>query len=763
MKQGSPAFGDGGAFRAIFFEEAQEHLANTEAILLRLDTDAPSPDDLNAIFRAVHSIKGSAGMLGFSEIAALTHVLENLLDLLRKGDRAIAKADVDAMLEAGDIVKSQVDHHLGLLVAAPDSSEAVARLRERVASTGDAGQTGAGPKRRSFNVALGPLAAPIDAPELDMMLAGLGEMGSLSKQAVANQAGGLVCFEVELEGSEFDLRSVLSLVVPPEQIAIVVADGGAARQAPAQVVQSSPPAPAQDEANELFVDPVEFKRGKALLRPAETPPAAPAEVAVDLFVTPEHLVARGAPGGVAVVTPQQPVPAAAKPQQPAAKPEQPTDRRTVADRRAVADQSSGGGYGAGSLRVATEKIDLLVNLVGELVITESMLSRQGALFEQQGGQAGATGLADLARHTRDLQEMVLAIRMVPINEGFARIPRLVRELSARLGKQVELKLSGEGTELDRGLIEKLSDPLLHLVRNAVDHGLESTEARIAAGKKPIGTVGLSASQRGGKVVVEVFDDGRGLDREVILARAAERGRVLAADASDAEVWQLLFDAGFSTAQEVTDLSGRGVGMDVVRRNILSLGGTVEIASTKGQGLKVTMTVPLTLAIVEAMTVSLGSQIYVLPLAAVLESRSIDAEDLHALPGQGETLAVRGAYLPVLRLAELFPPQEPSAEGGRIAVIVEAEGRTAAVLVDALVGQQQIVVKNLETNFRKVPGASGATIMSDGSVALILDAAHLTHTCGTRQAGAMRELPGKDFNQSNTNSQRVAASAATQEH
>ena len=725
MKQGSPAFGDGGAFRAIFFEEAQEHLANTEAILLRLDTDAPSSDDLNAIFRAVHSIKGSAGMLGFSEIAALTHVLENLLDLLRKADRAIAKADVDAMLEAGDIVKCQVEHHLGLLAAAPDSSQAIARLRERVASDGAAAQTGAAPKRRGFNVRLGPLAAPIDASELEMMLAGLGEMGTLSNQAIDNQVGALVCFDVELEGSEFDLRSVLSLVVPPEQIAVTVAQQGVAPQAPAPVVRANPPVPpALDEANELFVDPVEFKRGKAAARAVQTQPPAPAESAVDLFVAPGNPAARRAPVNRAAATPseQKPVPPAAS-------------------QRPFVDQSTSGGYGAGSLRVATEKIDLLVNLVGELVITESMLSRQGALFEQHGGQAGATGLADLARHTRDLQEMVLAIRMVPIKEGFARVPRLVRELSARLGKQVELKLSGEGTELDRGLIEKLSDPLLHLVRNAVDHGLETTEARIAAGKKPVGTVGLNASQRGGKVVIEVSDDGRGLDREVILARAAERGRALPAEATDAEVWQLLFDAGFSTAQEVTDLSGRGVGMDVVRRNIQSLGGTVEIASIKGQGLKVTMTVPLTLAIVEAMTVSLGGQIYVLPLAAVLESRSIDAADLHELPGQGETLAVRDAYLPVMRLAELFPPQAPCAEGGRIAVIVEAEGRTAAVLVDALVGQQQIVVKNLETNFRKVPGASGATIMSDGSVALILDAAYLTHSCGARQAGASPELKG----------------------
>ncbi len=382
--------------------------------------------------------------------------------------------------------------------------------------------------------------------------------------------------------------------------------------------------------------------------------------------------------------------------------------------------------------MATEKIDLLVNLVGELVITESMLSSQGALGEQQGAHNHRAGLADLARHTRDLQEMVLGIRMVPISDVFARLPRLVRELSTRLGKRVELITSGEATELDRGLIEKISDPLNHLVRNCVDHGLETPQARVAAGKPPVGTVRLAASQRGGKVVIEVSDDGRGLDRDRILAHAARRGRVLAPDAPDAEVWQLLFEAGFSTAEAVTDVSGRGVGMDVVRRNILSLGGSVEIASHQGQGLKVTMTVPLTLAIVEAMTVLLGGQIYVLPLAQVVESRSLAPGEIRSLPGERETLSVRGTYLPVLRLSHLFPPAQPSEHGDGIAVLVEAEGATAAVLVDALVGQQPVVVKSLETNFRKVPGVSGATIMSDGSVALILDAAYLIRSCGAAQ-------------------------------
>jgi two-component system, chemotaxis family, sensor kinase CheA len=731
----STAFGDGGAFRSIFFEEAQEHLAGTEAILLRLDTDAPSPDDLNAIFRAVHSIKGSAAMLGFNEIAALTHVFENLLDLLRKGERPIDRADVDAMLEAGDIVKSQVAHHRGALPEAPDGSPAAALLRERVMMTGTAG---AGPRTCSFAVRLGPLVQPIEPAELEMMLAGLAEMGSLSNQAVDNRSGGTVLFDVGLEGSEMDLRSVLSLVVAPELIAVqeqsqaasAPLSGTAPPTAPA--ITAAPPAawsPAQHDVNEIFVDPAELKRGKAARSSGAAPPPAepvppPSFSAVELFVTPERLADRQKGPSRQAAEPVSP--AAADPV--TAAPSMPSAAKAS---RVAPEPPAASGFSGGSIRVATEKIDLLVNLVGELVITESMLSSQGALGDQ-GGHNHRAGLADLARHTRDLQEMVLGIRMVPISDVFARLPRLVRELSTRLGKRVELVTSGEATELDRGLIEKISDPLNHLVRNCVDHGLETPEARVAAGKLPVGTVTLAASQRGGKVVIEVSDDGRGLDRELILAHAARRGQVLPTDAPDSDVWQLLFEAGFSTAETITDVSGRGVGMDVVRRNILSLGGSVEIASRKGQGLKITMTVPLTLAIVEAMTVQLGGQIYVLPLAQVVESRSLAPGEIHALPGERETLSVRGAYLPVLRLSRLFPPAQPREQGEGIAVLVEAEGSTAAVLVDALVGQQPVVVKSLETNFRKVPGVSGATIMSDGSVALILDVAYLIRSCGAAQ-------------------------------
>lgn len=327
----------------------------------------------------------------------------------------------------------------------------------------------------------------------------------------------------------------------------------------------------------------------------------------------------------------------------------------------------------------------------------------------------------------------MAIRMLPISHVFSRFARMVHELSARLGKQVELRFDGEATELDRGLIEKISDPLTHLVRNAIDHGLETPQDRLEAGKPATGVLRLRASQRGGNVVIEVSDDGRGLDRRRILAQAGRRGMSVASDASDLDVWQLVFEAGFSTADQVTDLSGRGVGMDVVRRNIEALGGSTDIFSEPGAGTTVTVSVPLTLAIVEAMTVGVAGETYVIPLSAVVESISVAPSDFHALPGEQETLRIRGEYLPVLHLDRIFPSGRAREGGGTIAVIVEADGAYAALMVDALLGQQQVVVKSLEANFRKVPGISAATVMSDGSVALILDVVHIVRLCGRREA------------------------------
>jgi two-component system chemotaxis sensor kinase CheA len=708
-ESGRGALGDTSDFRTLFFEEADEHVAAIESILLGLDLAAPGAEDLNAIFRAAHSIKGTSGMLGFSEIAALTHVLENLLDDLRKGERPLTEEVLDLMLRAGDMVKMQVAFRRGVLSDAPDAGAIESELRS--VAEGAGGGKPAAPRR--FEVRLGPLGAPIDAAELDLMLTGLGDMGKVTRGAMRNEAGGEIRFAVELSGAEADLKSVLALVVPAEAIHI--------SQALAQGAATSPQAPvplpaAGNDEGELFFDPAEWKK-----KQAKAKSAAPADF--DQFVAPDEFRARRSrkdapeekprgPGRRASDTGAAPAPYGRRASD-APVPER--IGRRDSDRQAHAD--------AASIRVGIDKVDRLVNLVGELVITEAMLA------QQHGGEGAdaqlATGLTELTRHARNLQEAVMSIRMVPMSNVFTRFPRLVRELSQRFGKEVELKLSGETTELDRGLIEKLVDPLTHLVRNSIDHGIEAPDVRAAAGKPRSGTIWLSASQKGGNIVIEVRDDGGGLNRARILARAAERGVPIAADASDEEVWQLIFEAGFSTAEQVTDVSGRGVGMDVVRRNIQVLGGgSVELSSVEGQGTKVTVGVPLTLAIMEAMSVAVGAQTYVLPLSAVIESRRVAAGDIAGIAGQGHTLRVRDEFLPVVRLAEVFRSREgtQAAREGQdgIAVVVESEGGKAALMVDDLIGQQQVVVKSLETNFRRVPGVSSATIMGDGRVALILD-------------------------------------------
>jgi two-component system, chemotaxis family, sensor kinase CheA len=653
MYQAGGPLADPKAYRAIFFEETHDHLGDVERILLGLQPHLPYFDDLNAIFRAIHSIKGSAAMLGCNDMASLAHLQENLLDVLRKKERPLETGDITAMLKAGDILRSQALCHRGVLAKAPDGAPVDALLRQQLARPRTDAKDGAsGPVVRKFAVRLGPLDLPIEDAELDMMLKGLAEMGTLGEIEIDNTEGGSVSFEVALEGTAHDLESVLALLVAPEQIVIEQ-----------QHAAPSPSLPLRGE-DEFFVDADEFrqKREALLLAQAETDNA-------ESDVLPHT-------------------------------------------------------HDTGFIRVSTEKIDLLVNLVGELVITEAMLARCATLEESAGGgRLVENGLADLSRHTRNLQEAVLAIRMLPISNVFSRFPRVVHELAARLGKQVELKFAGEGTELDRGLIEKISDPLTHLVRNAIDHGIEPPDTRLDAGKPTTGTLRLAARQRGGNILIEVSDDGRGLDRERILAQAARRGMRVAADADDKEIWQLIFEPSFSTVEEVTEVSGRGVGMDVVRRNIKALGGTVELASLPGQGTTVTVSVPLTLAIIEAMIISIGGAVYVLPISAVVETLSVEPRDIHTLPGQGDTLRLREAYLPVVHLARVFPPPNPTGQGG-IAVIVDGDGKQAALIVDEVIGQQQVVVKSLEANFRKVPGLSGATVMGDGSVALILDVAHI---------------------------------------
>lgn len=373
-----------------------------------------------------------------------------------------------------------------------------------------------------------------------------------------------------------------------------------------------------------------------------------------------------------------------------------------------------------SIRVSVDKVDALINLVGELVITQAMLKQVSTGLDQAHAEQLFAGLDLLERNTRDLQEAVIGVRMLPVDAVFRRFPRLVRDLSGRLGKQVRLRTIGESTELDKGLIEKIADPLVHLVRNSIDHGLEMPDARRAAGKDETGTITLAASHQGGHIVIEVSDDGRGLNRAKILEKAAERGIAVPDNPTDAQVWDLIFAPGFSTADAVTDLSGRGVGMDVVRRNIQGLGGEVQLESNAGSGTRVLIRLPLTLAILDGMTVSVAGQTLILPLSYVLEALQPAPEDIRSMAGDGRVLRVRGEYLPILSLTNYygFGGQQSSQEP--LVVVVEGDGQKIALEVDELLGQQQVVVKNIENNYRRIPGVSGATILGDGRVSLIVD-------------------------------------------
>ena len=539
-------------FHGVFFEETSEHLASLETLLVGLDRKQPDPEAMNAIFRAAHSIKGSAGTFGFPDMAAVTHDLETLLDKARKGELVLTEEIVDITLEARDILLAQLDHHQGAAAVAPSLVESLcARVRALASGT----------------------------------------------------------------------TSTVAEVDTPVEAAV----------------------------------PIEVAN-------AEQPKAA-----------------------VKVI------------------------------------ESS-------SIRVSVEKVDQLINLVGELVITQSML----ALTEQSplnDGSAEAERLLErlqqLERNTRELQETVMSIRMLPVSAVFNRFPRLVRDLAGKLDKHIELRTFGESTELDRGVIEKITDPLTHLIRNSVDHGIELPDERVAAGKPAKGVLTLSAYHQGGSVVIKIQDDGKGFDRDRILAKARERSIPLSDTPTDQEIWNLIFAPGFSTADAVTDVSGRGVGMDVVRRNIENLGGRVDLQSAPGVGTTITIRLPLTLAIMDGMSVGIGEQNYIVPLTAIIESLRPLPKDLKSLVGhdgsKGRLVLVRGEYLPLVALHEVFNIEPKSAEPEKgILIIVDTESGRAALFVDELLGQRQVVIKSLESNYRKVPGISAATIMGDGSVSMILD-------------------------------------------
>ena len=662
-------------FYQVFFEEAQEHLDTMETLLLGLDLDAPDAEQLNAIFRAAHSIKGSAGTFGFTDLTKVTHILESLLDRIRKGELALRPEMVDAFLAAGDVLKSQLAGHrdkgmadpakvipicerLSELTAAPPAPAAAAAPGPQAEAAATpapvAAQPSTGELEASFILDMNEQAA---TKTIDNLLT---ELGQRWTEAVIQHASAVdPRWRLRIgAGADPDaVRGMLEFVARSDSIRI-----GAAGATAADATDS-------DGAYGLF----------------DTVPPAPTPAAAD---------------------------AAA-----AAPPAWPETERRSASRPAAAAETS--------IRVDVDKVDQLVNLIGELVITQSMLAQSAAALDPVKFERLHTGLTQLERNTRDMQEAVMSIRMMPISVVFARFPRVVRDLAQKLGKQIELRTTGEGTELDKGLIERISDPLTHLVRNSIDHGIEMPAERSAHGKPPTGTITLGAYHQGGNVVIEVVDDGAGLNRRRILAKAREKGLPVHDQMSDGEVWLLIFEPGFSTAEVVTEVSGRGVGMDVVKRNIAAMGGRVYIESTTGVGTRMTVRLPLTLAILDGMSVAVGNETYIIPLSHVLESLQVERGMVKSVSGVERLVHVRGGYLPVVALYELFgiPGSKTRLDEG-IMVVVEADGIRAALFVDDLLGQHPVVIKSLESNYRKVPGISAATIMGDGHVALILDVAAL---------------------------------------
>ncbi|HWK75246.1 MAG TPA: chemotaxis protein CheA [Povalibacter sp.] len=688
-------------FHDAFFDESFEALDTMEASLLKLNVGAPEPELINTIFRVAHSIKGGSATFGFSEVASFTHTCETLLDELRGNRMNVTRAITDLLLRSVDVMREmlravqhktpidaqrvadlQFDLELAIVqknaaaaaesVPAPAAAMPVAEPSTPVASP-------AGAAAHRWHIVFRPYPQLfVHGNDPLRMLRELSELGDLDVTVDAGNLPALTLLDPESCFLAWDLRL-------------------------------------QTEATREVIEQVfDWAEGDCELKIEEQAAAEPVAAAASPVAEPVKAVES---------KPQQSEPA--RPHLAAVPAHEPPH-----------DTPAKQGLGDGSsIRVSTEKIDELMNTVGELVITRSMLTQLGAKLEGTLVEQLRSGLAQLERNVRELQESVMRVRMLPISFVFSRFPRMVRDLSGRLGKNVDLKMTGDQTELDKTVLEKIGDPLVHLVRNSVDHGIEMPDVRTAAGKSATGTVFLEAYHKGGNITVEVGDDGGGLNKDRILDKARSRGLIGPTEVlTDEAIYELIFMAGFSTAEQTTDISGRGVGMDVVRRNIKELGGTIEVRSELGKGSRFIITLPLTLAIVDGQSVSVGTESYIVPLITIIESLQLKAGMVNRVAGQGEVFWFRDRYLPIVRVHEVFgvKPRTTQLHEGLI-MVVEGEGRRVGLFVDDLLGQQQVVIKSLETNFRRVDGVSGATILGDGSVALILDVAGLIRGATQRAA------------------------------
>lgn len=776
-------------FYQTFFDEADELLNDMEQHLLAIDPAAPDSEQLNAIFRAAHSIKGGAGTFGFSVLQETTHLFENLLDQARHHELNLDPATIDIFLETKDMLSDQLNAYRQQTEPDAEAFERICAVLKKLAEENLAAPPKAPADRQVAESDSGRdshqgkrlVITGVDAQTAATLIEELALFGTLTEQ---HHESDTLSLRIETGTSEDDIRAVLCFLVEEgqlrfgesEEASSSSATSGAAQMIVITDIEADMAATLTEElalfgrideqsfdAQTLRVR-LETETGEADLR------AVLCFVVDDAQIKIERSEARDLKAASVGVEQTSNESGSEKPRAsdtPKVSEAPENSRETTAEKAqesaapAVSSQkappsaarSAGGRNGAApaagkaaassggeaaSLRVSIDKIDQIINLVGELVITQSMLEQGAAEFDPVTHGSLLGGLGQLQRNARDLQEAVMSIRMVPMDVVFNRFPRLVRDLAGKLNKKVDFETVGKATELDKGLVERIVDPLTHLVRNSLDHGIETPERRIAAGKPETGRLVVSASHQGGNILIEISDDGGGLNREKILAKARQNGLSVSDAMSDDDVWQLIFAPGFSTSEQVTDLSGRGVGMDVVKRNIAQMGGHVDIQSAPGQGTRTRIVLPLTLAILDGMSVRVGEEVYILPLGAIQESMQVTDDSISTVAGSERVLYFRGEYLPLVELWRVFDiPGAQKDVTKSIVMVVQSEGRHFALQVDQLVGQHQVVVKNLETNYRRVPGISAATILGDGSVALILDVPALSRATQARDEAAAR--------------------------
>jgi two-component system, chemotaxis family, sensor kinase CheA len=683
-------------FHQVFFEESFEGLEIMESGLLRMEGGMVDAEEINAIFRAAHSIKGSSGTFGFNHIHNFTHVVETLLDQIRNGKRQPTLDVVSALLGSVDIIRD-------MLQAAQDGGDVdeivVKEKRDDLQRILDEDSV------EAVNTTEKPTGPPLKKPPTPTPAV---EAEPLQESAA----------EPSPVGWHIIFRPLPHLTRTGNDPLRILRELAGLGELQVQADVAAVPGLSELEPEGCYIS-WDLRLHGDVAKGALDDVFDWVEDDCDLIIIP--IMPEAKPSAKSKPGPQEEV---VEPQVERRKEERRQDkRRSPLDRRSSERRATEATVASSSIRVDIGKVDSLINMVGELVITQSMLSVMGKDFSMERIEQLKDGLEQLERHTRELQESVMLIRMVPISFVFSRFPRMVHDLSARLGKKIELKMSGETTEVDKTVIEKISDPLVHLVRNSLDHGIEPPEERLAAGKPEIGCIELNAYHKGGSIIIEVKDDGCGLPKDKILKKAVDLGFVEENhELSERQIYELIFQPGFSTTSAVSDLSGRGVGMDVVRRNINELGGFIQIRSEEGVGSCFTIRLPLTLAILDGQIISTGSDTYIMPLVSIIESLQIRPDMINIVAGRGETVKLRDEYIPVIRLHEIFDVKDARAtdlcEG--LLVVVESDGRRGGLFVDDLVGQQQVVVKSLEANYQQVDGLSGATILGDGSVALILD-------------------------------------------